>query len=401
MTLTLDMLQCLGLAVLAFLLGRGIKGKVEVFQTYFIPAPVIGGLIVSLFIFFLEKGQILNFEMDTTLQDFFMNLFFTCIGFTCSFSVIKKSGKLGLLLAISIIIALLLQSLLSIGLASLLGLNPLLGLSMGSISMSGGLGSALSYGPILEAEGAVGATTIGTASATFGLVLGSLVGGPVANRLINKNSLKSSGEVKLSDQLEEPKEEVFTAKRISSSLIYVLIAAFLGTYLGKLLNLTGLKFPYYVGCQFSGVICRNVLDGIRKKSPGSFSSFNMEAIDLLGKISLNLFLSMAIMTLNIGQLLNLALPMLVILLGQTIFMMLWAYFTDFNLLGRDYDAAVMAAGHCGVGLGQTPNAIANMATIIEKNGPAPVAWFLLPVVMALSINLMNPIIITVLIQILH
>ncbi len=423
MTLAFDMLQTLGLSVLAFLVGIQVKSKVKIFQTYFIPAPVIGGLVFSLLIFFLHQGHLLEVKLDNSLQDFFMNLFFTCIGFTCSMAVLKKSGRLGAFLAASIVATLLVQDLIGVSLASLLGLNPLLGLPMGSISMSGGLGSALSFGPILEEAGAVGATAIGAASATFGLVLGSLVGGPVANRLIRKNHLQSEGEKKLPGLFKEPETKVFTEKTIFSSVFLVLIAAFLGTYLGKILNLTGLKFPYYVGCQFSGAILRNLLDAAKEKgflTEGSrnlsgslkgpeginptrtlYFDFDMDGIDLLGKISLNLFLSMAIMNLNIKQLFNLALPMVALLLAQTIAMMAWAYWVDFNLLGKNYDAAVMAAGHCGVGLGQTPNAIANMATIIENHGPAPVAWFLLPVVMAIAINLMNPVIITVFIRILQ
>lgn len=421
MTLTFDMLQTLGLSVLAFLLGVGVKNKVKFFQTYFIPAPVIGGLIFSFLIFLFDQAHLLEVKFDPTLQDFFMNLFFTCIGFTCSMAVLKKSGRLGALLALSIILMLLIQDLVGVGLAPRLGLHPLLGLSMGSISMSGGLGSALSFGPILEDAGAFGATAVGAASATFGLVLGSFAGGPVANRLIRKYDLRSEYEDPNQERegenrqpgpatLKERPTRTMDEALIFSSVVLVLLAAFFGTYLGKLLNLTGLKFPYYVGCQFSGAIFRNLLDakeniqaGPRNSLPFDLLPFTMEetmgGINLLGKISLDLFLSMAIMTLNIRQLLNLALPMIVILMVQTVVMMAWAYTVDFSLLGKNYDAAVVAAGHCGVGLGQTPNAIANMATIIEQHGPAPVAWFLLPVVMAIAINLMNPVIITVFIRI--
>lgn len=391
MELSFDLLQTLGLAVVIFLIGRFIKSKVKFFQTYFIPAPVIGGLLASLIIFGLHQANVLDVKFDVTLQDFFMNIFFTCTGFTCSYAVLKKSGKLGAILAVSAVVFLAVQNLVGVGLAHLFGINKLLGIAMGSISMSGGVGSGASFGPTLEELGAVGGTTIGVAAATFGLLLGSLVGGPVANRLITKNNLVSSA--KEDKNIVDKAKDLLIEKSLFNSVIIILVAAFIGTYIGKLLNLTGLKFPYYVGCLFGGALVRNIDD-----ARGSKASLNMNEINIIGNISLNLFLSIALMNLNISKLLDLALPMIVILLAQAIVMMIWAYVVDFNTLGKDYEAAVMAAGHCGVGLGQTPNAIANMSAVIEKNGPAPTAWFVLPVVTVIFINLMNPIVITLFIN---
>lgn len=170
-------------------------------------------------------------------------------------------------------------------------------------------------------------------------------------------------------------------------MLLILFAAFIGSYISKLLSLTGLNFPYYVGLLFGGALVRNIADATGKE-------LRMFEIDTISNTSLNLFLSMALMSLDINKLINLALPMIVILLAQAVVMMLWAYFVTFRTTGKDYDAAVMAAGHCGVGLGQTPNAVANMSAVIEKNGPAPTAWFVLPVVTVIFINIMNPIIIT-------
>lgn len=391
MELTFDLLQTLGVAVLVFIVGRWIKSKVKFFQTYFIPAPVIGGLIASMLIFILHQNQILEIKFTATLQDFFMNIFFTCTGFTCSYAVLKKSGKLGAILAVGAVVFLAVQNIVGVGLAALFNINKLLGIAMGSISMSGGVGSGASFGPTLEAYGAAGGTTIGVAAATFGLLLGSLVGGPVANRLIKKYNLKSSEN---SNSLVSEKVDLkLNGISLFNSVIIVLIGAFIGTYIGMLLNLSGLKFPYYVGCLFGGALVRNIDDYRKEKS-----IINMPEIDIISSISLNLFLSMALMNLNISKLLDLALPMFVILIVQAIVMMLWAYFVTFGTLGKDYDAAVMAAGHCGVGLGQTPNAIANMSSIIEKNGPAPTAWFVLPVVTVIFINIMNPIVITFFIE---
>lgn len=384
MTITLDIIQTLGLAVCVYIIGRWIKGKVPLFQKYFIPAPVIGGLLCSLVIFAGKASGLFTVEMTGTLQDFFMNIFFTGTGFTCSIAILKKSGKLGAKLAVGAVIFLVVQNLVGVGLAGVFGLNKLLGVAMGSISMSGGVGSGASFGPTLEALGADGGTTIGVAAATFGLLLGSLTGGPVAERLIKKYNLKSSSQaMSANEKASNPLNE----KSFFDSVLLMLLAAFIGSYISKLLSLTGLNFPYYVGLLFGGALVRNIADATGKE-------LRMYEIDTISNTSLNLFLSMALMSLDINKLIDLALPMIVILIAQAVVMMLWAYFVTFRTTGKDYDAAVMAAGHCGVGLGQTPNAVANMSAVIEKNGPAPTAWFVLPVVTVIFINITNPIIIT-------
>ena len=384
MTIQFDLIQTVGLAVCVYMLGRWIKSKVTFFQKYFIPAPVIGGLLCSILLFIGARTGVLTLEMDSTLQDFFMNIFFTGTGFTCSLAILKKSGKLGARLAVGAVLFLVVQNLTGVGLASLFGLNPLLGVAMGSISMSGGVGSGASFGPTLEALGADGGTTIGVAAATFGLLLGSLAGGPVAERLIKKHNLKSTGTAA---QEEKEQTHPLNEKTFFDSVLLMLLAAFIGSFISKLLSMTGLNFPYYVGLLFGGALVRNIADASGKE-------LRMAELDTISNTALNLFLSMALMSLNISKLIDLALPMIVILVAQAAVMMLWAYFVTFNTTGRDYDAAVMAAGHCGVGLGQTPNAVANMSAVIEKNGPAPTAWFVLPVVTVIFINIMNPIIIT-------
>lgn len=384
MLISFDILQTVGIAVIVFLVGRYIKNKVKFFQKYFIPASVIGGLLFSLLVFLGVKTSIFTIELTNTLQDFFMNIFFTCTGFTCSIKILKKSGKLGFILAIVAVAFLFVQNIVGVLLAGLFGINKLLGIAMGSISMSGGVGSGAAFGPMLEKFGAEGGTTVGVAAATFGLLLGSIVGGPVARKLIIKYKLKSNSE-----QIEENKEEkiYLNSKSIFNSVLIVIIAALLGTYISKLLNLTKITFPYYVGCLFGGAIIRNIADL-------KYLKINMTEIDIIGEIALNLFLSMALMTLNISKLMSLAVPMLVILIMQALVMIVWAYYITFVAMGKNYDAAVMAAGHCGVGLGQTPNAMANMSAIIEENGPAPTAWFVLPVITVIFINICNPLVIT-------
>ena len=385
MEIQLDILESVGVAIFAFILGSFIKNRVNFFQKFFIPAPVIGGLIISLINLILNQIGFGFFKFDEVIQDFFMNIFFTCIGLACSFKVLKKSGWLGIKLAFAIILLLPLQNLLSVALTYIFGINPLLGVAMGSTSMTGGIGSAVSFGKIMEGYGAINSTSIGVAAATFGILIGSLVGGPVASRLISRNNLKSTGSKNLNDNSK--KIRPISQKTLMDAIIVIGLASFLGTFINRILALTSLNFPYYVGCQFGGLITRNIYDLVKKDS-------HIDNIEILGNISLNLFLSLALINLNISAILGLALPMLVIMLAQAIFIGIYTSLVTFNLTGRDYDAAVMVAGHCGVGLGQTPNAIANMEAIIEKEGPADVAMFVLPIVLAIAVNLFNPIVIT-------
>lgn len=385
MNIKLDILQSLGLAIIALILGMGLKKKFSFLRTFFIPAPVIGGLLISLLVFILGQAGLAYFEFDKILQDFFMNIFFTAIGLSASFAMLKRSGSLGLRLALAIIILLPLQNIIGVALAKILAINPLHGIAMGSTSMTGGIGSAISFGKIMEDLGASGSTSIGVAAATFGLLAGSLVGGPTAKRLINKYTLKTKGS---QSGLDNKKiSSLINQESLTQAIIIIGLAALLGTFINKILALTGLNFPYYVGCQFGGLIVRNIYDGLRKP-------INMTNIDTVGNISLSLFLSLALINLNLKAIMSLAGPMVIIMIAQAIFISLYTSLVTFNILGRDYDAAVMVAGHCGVGLGQTPNAMANMEAIIEEKGPADVAMFIFPIVLAIAVNLTNPIVIT-------
>lgn len=385
MNLQLDILQSLGIAIIALILGNFLKNKISFLKTFFIPSPVVGGLIISILVLILKQTKIATVEFDKVLQDFFMNIFFTAIGLSASFSMLKKSGILGVKLALAIIILLPLQNLIGVGLAKILGINPLHGIAMGSTSMTGGIGSAISFGKIMEDMGAESNITIGVAAATFGLLAGSLVGGPTARRLIAKNSLTTRGSLSKGSLADI--KSLTNQKTLTKAIILIGLSAFLGTFINKILSKTGLNFPYYVGCQFGGLVVRNIYDYFKKP-------IDMDNIDLVGNISLSLFLSLALINLNISAILGLAGPMLVILLAQGIFIAIYTSLVTFKLLGRDYDAAVMVAGHCGVGLGQTPNAMANMEAIIEEKGPADVAMFIFPIVLAIAVNFTNPIIIT-------
>lgn len=384
MNITLDLVQTMGLAVVVLFLGRYLKGKVPIFQKYFIPAPVIGGLFYAILMLIGKQTGLYTVTLDKGLTNFLLVLFFTCTGFMASLHVIKRSGKQGTILAVAAVSLLFLQNLLGIGLSKLLGIHALLGVSMGSVAMSGGIGSAAAFGPSFEALGVQSATVTGIAAATFGLVMGSLVGGPVAKRLIERFDLKSSANNNEVVDLED--DDAHKRTPLGTVSVVLLTMAF-GSVLVLLLNKTGITFPYYVGGVFAAAIVRNVCDYNDYK-------LKMSHIDLIGSISLSLFLVLVIMSLKIWQLFDLAIPMLVVLVSQMIMMVLFAYFVTFRLMGKDYEAAVMAAGHCGVGLGQTPNAVANMATVIDRFGPAPNAAVMLPVITVIFINICNPFIIT-------
>ncbi|PJE54614.1 MULTISPECIES: sodium/glutamate symporter [unclassified Marinomonas] len=384
MNITLDLVQTMGLAVVVLFLGRYLKGKVPIFQKYFIPAPVIGGLFYAILMLIGKQTGLYTVTLDKGLTNFLLVLFFTCTGFMASLHVIKRSGQQGAILAVAAVSLLFLQNLLGIGLSKLLGIHALLGVSMGSVAMSGGIGSAAAFGPSFEALGVQSATFTGIAAATFGLVMGSLVGGPVAKRLIERFDLKSSAN---NNEVVDLKDDDAHKRTPLGTVSVVLLTMAFGSVLVLLLNKTGITFPYYVGGVFAAAIVRNVCDYNDYK-------LKMSHIDLIGSISLSLFLVLVIMSLKIWQLFDLAIPMLVVLVSQMIMMVLFAYFVTFRLMGKDYEAAVMAAGHCGVGLGQTPNAVANMATVIDRFGPAPNAAVMLPVITVIFINICNPFIIT-------
>ncbi|MBU1293425.1 MAG: sodium/glutamate symporter [Gammaproteobacteria bacterium] len=384
MNITLDLVQTMGLAVVVLFLGRYLKGKVPIFQKYFIPAPVIGGLFYAILMLIGKQTGLYTVTLDKGLTNFLLVLFFTCTGFMASLHVIKRSGKQGAILAVAAVSLLFLQNLLGIGLSKLLGIHALLGVSMGSVAMSGGIGSAAAFGPSFEALGVQSATVTGIAAATFGLVMGSLVGGPVAKRLIERFDLKSSAN---NNEVVDLKDDDAHKRTPLGTVSVVLLTMAFGSVLVLLLNKTGITFPYYVGGVFAAAIVRNVCDYNDYK-------LKMSHIDLIGSISLSLFLVLVIMSLKIWQLFDLAIPMLVVLVSQMIMMVLFAYFVTFRLMGKDYEAAVMAAGHCGVGLGQTPNAVANMATVIDRFGPAPNAAVMLPVITVIFINICNPFVIT-------
>ena len=398
MILKLDMVQSIALAVLVLLFGKFLVERFSVLRKYCIPTPVVGGFIFAILVLILKQGNILEIELDTTLQKLAMTVFFTSVGFSASLKLLKKGGlKVFIFLACAIVLVIL-QNIVGVSVAKLFNLNALLGLATGSVPMTGGHGTAAAFGPVMEAAGASGANTVALAAATFGLVSGSMIGGPIGNHLIIKHDLVNKKKNQKDDFMEvdqlNGKERTLIPNNFNLVTVEIIIAMGVGTLISNLFVKAGLTLPSYIGAMIAGAIIRNISD--------STKSFEvpMVEIDLVGGIALSLFLAMALMGLKLWQLADLALPLFVMLFSQVILMYLYANYVTFRALGKDFDAAVLAAGHCGFGLGATPNGIANMTSVTEKFGPSPTAFFVLPLVGSLFIDFFNAGIITFFINLL-
>lgn len=389
MTITMNMIQSIGLAVVLLLIGKKLRKSVTFFEKYCIPSPVIGGLLFAIITLILRLTGVLFFEFDTTLQSFFMTMFFTSVGFNASLKVLKKGGPKVLIFLVVATLLVVFQNAIAVGLAGVVGVHPLLALMTGSTPMTGGHGTSAAFAPTVEALGIAGATTVAVAAATYGLVAGSMMGGPVANRLIIKHDLmnkrKASGQV--DESLVEGKETILDGDKMSMAFFQILIAMFIGTYVSNLIALTGITMPAYIGGMLVAAVIRNFSDS------GTFHT-PIEEIGVVGDIALNLFLAMALMTLKLWELIDLAIPMIVLLLAQTVLMYLFANYVTFPIMGKDYDAAVIAAGHCGFGMGATPNGVANMASVAQKYAYSAVAYFVVSIVGALFIDFTNAFVIT-------
>ena len=389
MKIQLDMYQTLAAAVLVLLLGNYLRKKINFLEKFCIPAPVIGGLLFAIFTCICYTTGIIEFSFDDTLREVCMVFFFTSVGFQANLKVLKSGGR-SLIVFLCLVIALIFsQNLLAIGLSKLLNLNPLIGMCTGSIPMVGGHGTAGAFGPVLEDFNIQGATTICTAAATFGLITGSLVGGPIGKRLIEKKNLLDTVVVEDDSLLiEDERKHERHASMYPAAVFQLIIAIGIGTIISKLLSLTGMTFPIYIGAMIAAACMRNI-----GEYSGKFTIY-MGEINDIGGISLSLFLGIAMITLKLWQLADLALPLITLLAGQTILMFLYTYFVVFNVMGRDYDAAVLSSGVCGFGMGATPNAMANMQAVCEKYAPSVKAFLLVPLVGSLFADFLNSLAIT-------
>ena len=400
--IALNMYQTAAIAMMLFVLGRFLTNRVEFLRKCCIPAPVVGGLIFALTHLALRMAGVVEFTFDSNVKDFFMTLFFTSVGYTACFRLLKKGGKKVITFLIVAIIMVCLQNVVSSILAGVFDWDLRLGLCTGSIPMVGGHGTAGSYGPMMENDlGIARANVIAIAAATYGLVAGSLMGGPTARGIINKYNLKSTESetgVELNDMSEADREkaERVDVDSFTNAAILLIVAAGLGTLLTAALNNIQIDignfhfkftFPTYIGAMLIAAVIRNFCDAKHIVLPS-------RALDLWGNVSLSIFLAIALMSVALWQLAEVAGPMIVMLVAQTVLMFFFARFVVYNIMGHDYEAAVMTAAFCGFGMGATPNAMANMQAVTKRYGPAPQAYFIVPLVGSLFIDFFNGLIIT-------
>ena len=394
-TYTFGIQETLAIAVVLLLLGRYIKNIFTVLKRFFIPAPVIGGILFSLITLVGHETNTFQFSFDQTQKNLLMLVFFTTIGFAASFRMLVRGGyAVMIFLGVSIVL-IFTQNIVGIALATLFGQNPFMGLATGSIALTGGHGTSAAFGPLLEQHGLEGGLTISVAAATYGLVAGCMIGGPIGRRLLTHYKLHASPDqynrVVENAEIVEGKltkeQKNIDEPLLFKAACYIVIAMGLGHYIIVGVSMLGITLPSYLGPMIIAAIIRNYLDVTRRPVP-------LHSINVIGSICLQLFLAIALMTMNLWELAALAVPLITILLAQTVVMGLFAYFVTFRLMGKDYDAAVIATGHCGFGMGATPNAMANMETFTGANGQSPKAFFVVPIVGALFIDFFNSAILT-------
>lgn len=395
MKIQLDMYQTLAIAVLVLLLGRYLKKKIYVLEKFCIPAPVIGGLLFAIMTCICYVTSLAEFSFDDTLREVCMVFFFTSVGFQANLKVLKTGGK-SLIIFLGLVISLiLLQNFTAVGLAKLLGLNPLIGMCTGSIPMVGGHGTAGAFGPVLEDLNISGATTICTAAATFGLIFGSLIGGPLGKRLIEKHNLmKTVSNEDDSLLVEDEKKHERHTNMYAEAVFQLILAIGLGTIFSMLLTKTGMTFPIYIGAMLAAALMRNICEYTK------ITTIHMGEINDLGGICLSLFLGMAMITLKLWELASLAMPLVILLTAQVILIIIFTYIIEYNIMGHDYDAAILVAGTCGFGMGATPNAMANMQAVCDRYAPSVKAYLLIPLVGSLFADFLNSLVITFFINLL-
>ncbi len=395
MEIQIDMYQTLAVSVLVLILGQFLKKRINFLEKFCIPAPVIGGLLFAVLTCVCYSLGIAEFTFDDTLREVCMVFFFTSVGFQANLKVLKSGGK-SLFIFLGLVVVLIVsQNFLALGVSKLLHLDPLVGLCTGSIPMVGGHGTAGAFGPVLEDFDVNGATTICTAAATFGLIAGSLIGGPIGKRLIDRKKLLDTAVAEDDSILvEDEKKHERHTNMYAAAVFQLIIAVGIGTIISELLTKTGLTFPIYIGAMIAAAVIRNI-----GEYSGKFDIY-MGEINNLGGICLSLFLGMAMITLKLWQLAELALPLIILLSAQLILMILFTYFVVFNVMGRDYDAAVLAAGTCGFGMGATPNAMANMQAICDRYVPSVKAYLIIPLIGSLFADFLNSLVITFFINIL-
>jgi ESS family glutamate:Na+ symporter len=408
--LKLDLIQTVALAGVMLFVGYGIRKAVPPLARYNIPAPVIGGLLISLAVLFARGSGRTLLELDATLQTPMMVAFFTSVGFAASLSLLRIGGPQVLLFFAAASVFAVAQNLLGGLLAVSFGLDPLFGVLAGSTTLTGGPATGLAFAPLFEEAGVRGAATVAVAAAMIGIVMGGVIGGPIGTRLIERHGLRRARTDRVhldpptatdvvESQLPEGRAEAPPGEDRGSylllkNIVAILVAMWIGSWVSRGFAAMGLTLPAYIGAMLVAAAIRNLDDATR------LIGLSQRVIDDLGSAALSLFIVMALMSLQLWEIAGLALPLLVILAAQVLLIALICLWPIFRLMGRDYESAVMSAGFCGFMLGTTANAMANMESLVEKYGAAPRAFLVVPIVGAFFIDFTNAVIITVFVNLL-
>ncbi|MBE5972388.1 MAG: sodium:glutamate symporter [Lachnoclostridium sp.] len=392
-TIQIGMFEMLAIVILAIYLGQWIREHFPILKKYCIPAPVVGGTLLSIITCILYMMDIVTFEWEnyTVMNNFFYNLFFAASGTAASLKLLKKGGKLVLIFSILAAVLAVIQNAAALGLGIAMDMNPLTALMAGSTPLTGGHGNAASFGPIAAEMGGVGALEVAIASATFGLISGSIIGGPIGRQLIRKNNLDKNYVEETNDSFSEKISFAFSSERSKTAWFILLLACGLGQLLLQIRQfiLPNVNIPIHVMCMLGGIIARFILD---KTNTGDDAMY--ETLDNIGDICLALFVSMSIVTMKLWQLIDLALPLITILMVQLVIIYLFTRFITFNLCGHDYDAAIIAVGHTGFGLGAVPVSMATMTSVCEQYHYSKLAFFVVPLIGGFISNLTNAVAIT-------
>lgn len=399
MKISLDVYQTMALAAIVLFMGKYLTRKVDILRKYCLPAAVVGGVIFATLILVLRQSGMAQVTLDTSLQTIFMTVFFTSVGYGASLKTLKEGGIKVAVFLFAAVLLVLCQDIVGVTLAKVFGLSPLLGLCTASVSMVGGHATASAFGPQFEAAGIVGATTVAVASATFGLVMGGVLGNVVARKLLLKNKIVTPSQQTDAQGISEKeyKRHHLDVEKLVTALGWLFIAAGLGTIVsGWLGNVVlfgkNLIMPSYIGAMLVAAVIRNIFDGFKK-------SFLVEESSTIGSVSLSFFLALALMSLKLWELFELAGPMIALLVGQTILTAIFTYFVIFNIMGRNYDAVVFSSASCGFGMGATANAMANMDALTNRYGFTELPYFVVPIVGSLFIDFINSGIITIFVNI--
>jgi ESS family glutamate:Na+ symporter len=391
-TLVLDARQTLIAAILVLYLGKWLTRHVAFLRRYNIPEPVTGGGLASLAFGALHLYGHTTVGFDLGGRDTFLIVFFTCVGLSARVSTLLQGGRALLTLLALAVVMLALQNLTGVAVARLTGLAPAIGILGGSVSLSGGHGTAIAWShTFIEAHGLPNAMEIGMACATFGLVLGGVVGGPLANLLVKRHALVASSEAPITvGQRHAQPSAPLTVDSVLNGTLVIAVAIGIGTQLHAGLAALGLPLPAFVSCLFAGILLTNTVPLLfRHVTWPTGTPFLALASDL----TLGLFLAMSLMSLQLWTLLDLAGPIVLLLAAQVALVVAFAGVVLFRALGANYDAAVIAAGYAGLALGATPTAIANMAAVTARHGASPKALLVVPLVGAFFIDIANALVI--------